>query len=115
MPGWHVITWAIVFAAPVNPAVCAVAVAHEPIHLTARVVVGMAYLAGVSQFGGFVAWYRGMGVIGVARASQLQLAQLLLTLVWAVLMLGEHLSAAVPLTAGIVLGCIVVTQRARVP
>ncbi|MFG3555679.1 EamA family transporter [Micromonospora sp. NPDC047557] len=47
----------------------------------------------ISQFGGFVVWYRGMGLIGVARASQLQLAQPLLTLVWAVLLLGEHLSA----------------------
>lgn len=61
-----------------------------------------------------VAWYRGMGLIGVARASQLQLAQPLLTLVWAVALLGETLTPAVPLTAALVLGCIVVTQRARV-
>jgi drug/metabolite transporter (DMT)-like permease len=76
-------------------------------------VAGLAYLAAVSQLGGFVLWYRGMGEIGVARASQLQLAQPLLTLVWAVLLLGEHVGATAALTALLVLGCIVVTQRAR--
>ncbi|MEO3781137.1 DMT family transporter [Micromonospora sp. B11E3] len=113
MPGWQVIAWGVVLAAPVSLAVCAVALPHEPVRLTAEAITGMAYIAGISQFGGFVVWYRGMGLIGVARASQLQLAQPLLTLVWAVLLLGEHLSAAVPLTAAVVLGCIVVTQRAR--
>ena len=54
-----------------------------------------------------------MGLIGVAKASQLQLAQPLLTLVWAVVLLGEHVSAAILVTAVIVLTCIVVTQRAR--
>ncbi|MFE2282963.1 DMT family transporter [Streptomyces sp. NPDC059443] len=113
MPGWHVIAWGVVLAAPVNLAVAAVALPHEPVHLTAKAVIGMAYITAISQFGGFVVWYKGMGLIGVARASQLQLAQPLLTLLWAVLLLGEHLSPAVPLTAAIVLGCIVVTQRAR--
>jgi len=54
-----------------------------------------------------------MAEIGVTRASQLQLAQPLLTLVWAVLLLGEHLPAAAPVTALIVVACIVVTQRSR--
>lgn len=113
MPGWQVIGWAVVLAAPVSIAVAAIALPQEPVHLTAKAAAGMAYIAGVSQFGGFVVWYRGMGLIGVARASQLQLAQPLLTLVWSVLLLGEQLSVGVPLTAGAVLGCIVVTQRAR--
>lgn len=113
MPGWRVIAWGVVLAAPVNLVVSAWALTQEPVHLTTKALVGMAYIAAISQFGGFVVWYRGMGLIGVARASQLQLAQPLLTLVWAVLLLGEELSPAVPLTAVIVLACIVVTQRAR--
>lgn len=113
MPGWRVIAWGVVLAAPVNLVVSAWALTEEPVHLTTKALIGMAYIAAISQFGGFVVWYRGMGLIGVARASQLQLAQPLLTLVWAVLLLGEDLSPAVPLTAVIVLACIVVTQRAR--
>lgn len=114
MPGWRVIAWGVVLAVPVNLVVAAWALPQEPVHFTVKAVVGMAYIAGISQFGGFVVWYRGMGLIGVARASQLQLAQPLLTLVWAVLLLGEHVSPAAPLTAVVVLVCIVVTQRSRV-
>ncbi|MET8293794.1 DMT family transporter [Streptomyces sp. NPDC005180] len=113
MPGWRVIAWGVVLAAPVNLAVTLWALPHEPVHCTAKALAGMAYIAAVSQFGGFVVWYKGMGLIGVARASQLQLAQPLLTLMWAVLLLGEEIGAAVPLTAVVVLACIVVTQRAR--
>ena len=49
----------------------------------------------------------------IAKASQLQLAQPLLTLVWSVLLLGEHLSPAAPIAAVAVLVCIAVTQRGR--
>ncbi|MER6530185.1 DMT family transporter [Streptomyces sp. NPDC001508] len=113
LPGWQVIAWGVVIAAPVNLAVTAWALSHEPVHLTAKAVAGMAYIAAVSQFGGFVLWYRGMGLIGVAKASQIQLAQPLLTLLWSVLLLGEHVGPVVPMTAVIVLACIVVTQRAK--
>jgi drug/metabolite transporter (DMT)-like permease len=114
LPGWQVIAWAVVIAAPVNLVLTVVALPAEPVHLTGLALLGMAYVAAISQFGGFVFWYRGMSLIGVERASQLQLAQPLLTLVWAALILGEHFTAAVPLTAAVVLSCIVITQRARV-
>jgi drug/metabolite transporter (DMT)-like permease len=113
MPGWQVIAWGVVAAVPVSALVTALALPVEPVHLTGRAVAGMAYVAAVSQFGGFVVWYRGMGVIGVPRASQLQLAQPLLTLGWAVLLLDEHLSPLAPVTALVVLACIAATQRAR--
>lgn len=117
LAGWRVIAWGLLLAAPLNVALTAVAVVHEPVRLTATALLGLGYIAAISQFGGFVVWYRGMGLIGVERASQLQLAQPLLTLVWAVALLGETLPAAVPFTAAAVLGCIVVTQRStmRVP
>jgi drug/metabolite transporter (DMT)-like permease len=114
LPAWSVIAWSIVAALPVSLVVMVVALVHEPVHLTAKAIGGMAYISAISQFGGFVVWYGGMALIGVARASQLQLAQPLLTLAWSVLLMGEHLSALVPITAIAVLACIVVTQRARV-
>ncbi len=113
LPSWQVIAWAVVLAVPVNAAIALLAVQHEPVHLTGTALGGMLYVGAVSQFLGFVVWYRGMGLIGVARASQLQLAQPLFTVVWAVLLLGEHLPASVPVTGVVVLGCIAVTQRAR--
>lgn len=113
LPGWQVIGWAVVAALPVTGLITALALPAEPVAFGAKAVTGLAYTAAVSQFGGFVLWYRGMAEIGVPRASQLQLAQPLLTLVWSVLLLGEELPAAAPVTAVAVLLCIAVTQRAR--
>jgi len=63
---------------------------------------------------GFVAWYRGMGEAGVARASQIQLIQPLLTVTWAALILSEPLSWGTVLAAVSVVLCIGLTQRARI-
>ncbi|CAM5333235.1 DMT family transporter [Streptomyces coeruleorubidus] len=113
MPGWHVIGWALVLCLPLTVPVAAFALAQEPVRLTAHSVTGLLWVAAGSQFLGLVVWYRGMAAVGIPKASQLQLAQPLLTLVWSVLLLGEHLPVAAPLTAAAVLVCIAVTQRAR--
>ncbi|WP_031016591.1 DMT family transporter [Streptomyces sp. NRRL WC-3795] len=113
MPGWQVIGWALVLCLPVTVPMAAVALSFEPVRLTAHGVAGLLWVAVGSQFLGLVVWYRGMAAIGIPKASQLQLAQPLLTLVWSVLLLGEHLTVAAPLTAAAVLVCIAVTQRAR--
>ncbi|WP_079008937.1 DMT family transporter [Streptomyces sp. XY431] len=114
LPGWQVIGWAVVAALPVTALTTALALPAEPVEFGGKALAGLAYTAVVSQFGGFVVWYRGMAAIGVPRASQLQLAQPLLTLIWSVLLLGEVLPAAAPVTAVVVLLCIALTQRARV-
>ncbi|MDH2426096.1 DMT family transporter [Sphaerisporangium sp. TRM90804] len=113
LPGWQVIAWGVVAALPVSALVTALALPWEPVEATAKALAGMAYIAAVSQFGGFVVWYRGMAAIGVPKASQIQLAQPLITLVWSVLLMGERLSPLAAVTAVIVLGCIAATQRAR--
>ncbi|MFD9485490.1 DMT family transporter [Streptomyces sp. NPDC059991] len=112
MPGWQVIGWALILTLPLAVLGSAVALAAEPVQLNAHGVLGVLWVAAGSQFFGLYVWYRGMAAIGVPRASQLQLAQPLLTLVWAVLLLGEHLSPAAPLAAAGVLVCIAATQRA---
>ncbi len=113
MPGWQVIGWALVLCLPLTAPVAAIALSQEPVRLTAHSVTGLVWVAAGSQFLGLVVWYRGMAAIGIPRASQLQLAQPLLTLVWSVLLLGERITPAAPLTAAAVLVCIAVTQRAR--
>ncbi|MFC9909331.1 DMT family transporter [Streptomyces sp. NPDC127197] len=113
MPGWQVVGWALVLCLPLTVPATALALTYEPVRLTAHSVTGVLWVAAGSQFLGLVVWYRGMAAIGIPKASQLQLAQPLLTLVWSVLLLGEHLTVAAPLTAAAVLVCIAVTQRAR--
>ncbi|WP_328860035.1 DMT family transporter [Streptomyces sp. NBC_00306] len=113
MPGWQVIGWALVFCLPLALAGSAVALAHEPVRMTAHGVIGLLWVAAGSTFFGLYVWYRGMASIGIAKASQIQLAQPLLTLVWSVGLLGEEISPAAPVAAVAVLVCIAVTQRAR--
>ncbi|MGO4460669.1 DMT family transporter [Streptomyces sp. M-16] len=113
MPGWQVIGWALVLCLPLTVAGSALGLAYEPVHLTAHGVAGLVWAAAGSTFLGLYVWYRGMAEIGAPRASQLQLAQPLLTLVWSVALLGEHLSPAAPAAAGAVLVCIAVTQRVK--
>ncbi|MGW7525204.1 DMT family transporter [Streptomyces sp. NPDC054783] len=111
MPGWQVIGWTLVLCLPLSVPAAALALTYEPVRLTGHGVAGLLWVALGSQFLGLVVWYRGMAVIGIPRASQLQLAQPLLTLVWSALLLGEHFTAAAPVTAVAVLVCIAVTQR----
>ncbi|MER6270415.1 DMT family transporter [Streptomyces sp900105755] len=113
MPGWQVIGWALVGCLPLTVPAAVLALSYEPVVWNAHGVAGVLWVAAGSQFLGLVVWYRGMAAVGIPKASQLQLAQPLLTLVWSVLLLGEHLTAAAPLTAAAVLVCIAVTQRSR--
>jgi drug/metabolite transporter (DMT)-like permease len=101
-----------VAALPVTLVIAGAALATESARPTVPGLTGLAWLA-VSQFGAMLIWYRGMAAIGVPRASQFQLAQPLLTLVWSVLVLGEQLPSAAPVAAVAVAGCIAVTQRVR--
>ncbi|KIF73633.1 membrane protein [Streptomyces sp. 150FB] len=113
MPGWQVIGWALVAALPLALVGSAVALPFEPVHLSAHGVIGLVWAGAGSSFVGMFAWYRGMAAIGIPRASQIQLAQPLLTLFWSVLLLDEHLTPAAPIAAVAILACIAVTQRAR--
>lgn len=111
LPGWQVIGWALVLCLPLSVTGSVLGLAYEPVHLTGHGVAGLVWAAAGSTFLGLYVWYRGMAEIGAPRASQLQLAQPLLTLVWSVALLGEHLSPAAPIAACAVLVCIAVTQR----
>ncbi len=115
MPAWQVICWAMVLCAPITVPVTGVLLATTDPHWTGEAVAGFAYVSLFSAFLGFFAWYRGMALAGIARASQVQLTQPLLTLVWSALFLGEHLDVATGVAAAGVLVCVAWTQRSRTP
>ncbi len=114
LPGWQVVAWGVVVALPVSlPITLAAAFRSPPAHPGASAIVGLIYVGTISTFVGFFAWYRGLAEAGVARASQLQLAQPLLTITWSVPLLGDHLDTVGLLTAVVVGVCVFVTQRTR--
>ncbi|WP_326820791.1 DMT family transporter [Streptosporangium sp. NBC_01756] len=111
--GWRVISHALVVAAPLTvPATVILALSTEP-RPGAASLAGFAYVGLVSMFLGFIPWYAGLATGGIARAGQTQLAQPLLTLLWAWLLLGERFGPATVAAALAVLVCVALTQRAR--
>ena len=109
--GWRVICWALLIAAPVLVAPVVVAIAFSdrgPVGPDAW--LGFAYVSVVSMFLGFFAWYKGLAAGGVARVGQLQLAQPVLTLGWAALLLGETVSGATILASLFVIGSVALTR-----
>jgi drug/metabolite transporter (DMT)-like permease len=112
--GWQVICWALVLAAPFIAPVVVWRVVTHGLTASPAAWAGFAYVALVSQFLGFFAWYHGLAQGGVARVGQIQLAQPILTLVWSVLLLGERFSWTTVGAAMAVLASAILTQRTRV-
>jgi drug/metabolite transporter (DMT)-like permease len=72
-----------------------------------------AYLGVVSMYLGFYAWYRGLAIGPMARVSQVQLVQPVLTIGWAALLLGEELTWPTGLGGVAVILCAAAAVRIR--
>ncbi len=111
LSGATVISLCLVLSAPI--ALVISAMTPEPLfhpdHVEA--MLGLLYVGAVSMFVAFIAWYSGLSGAGIARASQLQLAQPLLSLLWAALLLDEAVPPTAWLTTGAVVACIAVCLR----
>ena len=112
--GWQVICWALVLGAPVTWTVTIIAAGRTGLHATAPQWAAFGYTAMFSMFLGFFVWYAGMARAGIAKASQVQLAQPALSMVWGWPLLGEHLSLAAIATIVVVLAAVVVGRTAVV-
>lgn len=111
--GARTICWALIVALPATvPATVTSALASPP-RAGASGWAAFGYLTVVSMFLGFFAWYAGLARGGIAAVGQIQLVQPLLTLGWSALLLGEAVGGASVGAAAVVLGCVVLTQRAR--
>jgi drug/metabolite transporter (DMT)-like permease len=112
--GSRVICWALVLSLPLTLPAGVASAAAGGLDAGADAWLGFAYVAIVSMFLAFFAWYAALGRGGVAKIGQVQLVQPLLTLGWAAALLGEHVGAATLAASLAVLASVVATQRARV-
>ncbi|MFB2580598.1 DMT family transporter [Herbiconiux sp. P15] len=114
---WQTICWALVAAAPVMVVLSAVSLsAHplDPADISPQAWLSFAYVAVISMFLGFFAWYRGLAIGPIATVSQMQLLQPVLTLAWAALLLAEPLTPLTLLGALAVIACAALAIRSRV-
>jgi len=86
---WQTIAWALVLAAPAMLVLAVASLLHQPPSATPVQWAAFGYLAVVSMFLGFFAWYRGLAAGPMAQVSQIQLLQPVMSICWAALLLGE--------------------------
>jgi drug/metabolite transporter (DMT)-like permease len=114
MPAAHVICWALVLSAPITAAVTFTILIRQGASAGPLPWLGFVYVATVSMFLAFFGFYRGMAEAGIARVSQLQLAQPVLTLLWSALFVGERIDAPTVAATLFVILCVLVTLKTRV-
>ena len=111
---WQTVSWALVLAAPLLLALTVVSVMGEPPAASATQWLAFAYLACVSMFLGFFAWYRGLAIGPMAQVSQVQLVQPVLSILWAALLLRERVGWATLVGGLVIVACARTAVRARV-
>ena len=89
---WQTVSWALVLASPLMVFLTALAIVQQPPSGTPVQWAAFVYLGVVSMFLGFFAWYHGLAIGPMARISQVQLVQPVLTICWAGLLLGESMT-----------------------
>jgi drug/metabolite transporter (DMT)-like permease len=112
--GWQTICWALLLSMPLVFPLAAAAAATGDLSGGAGAWAGFAYVSLVSMFLGFFAWYAGLARGGVAKIGQVQLAQPVLTLAVAAVLLGERVDPATIAAALLVLASVAGVQRTRV-
>ena len=116
MPGWHVVSWCVVLTLPISLPyfVISLWLGSDNHAVTTTSLLAFLFTAFGSMYFGFFAWYRGLAELGVAKGSQVQLIQSLLTLLWSAWLLNEYVSRDTLLAASVVVICIAITQRIRI-
>ena len=105
--GWQVISWALLLALPMMAADRAAHPADSlERHRRAR-LARLAYVSIFSMLVGFIFWYRGLALGGIAGVGQLQLLQPFFGLILAALLLHE------PVAWTMIVSTLVVSLRRR--
>ena len=91
--GWQVICWALVISFPFIIVPAWLEAPQDAVgSLPLNVILSFLYLALVSQLFGFFFWNKGLALGGVARVSQTQLLQPIVTLVASALLINETIN-----------------------
>ncbi|MFY0801928.1 DMT family transporter [Peribacillus frigoritolerans] len=111
---WQVIAWAIMIGAPFFIIPVGLNLTTEMLHAPIQAWVSLIYLAVVSQFLAYVAWYSGMAMGGIARVSQIQYLQPFLMILFATVFLDESITSFTLVTAMIVVFSVILGKNAPV-
>ena len=109
--GWQVICWALVLALPVMAILAVVTLPMRWSGIGASAWLGLAYVSVFSMLIGFVFWYRGLALGGIAKVGQLQLLQPFFGLALAGLLLHEAVAPAMLAVTAVIVLCVAGAKR----
>ncbi|MCB8840119.1 DMT family transporter [Aurantimonas sp. VKM B-3413] len=109
--GWQVISWALAIALPVMTVATLLTLPTHWGAIAPSAWLGLGYVSVFSMLIGFVFWYRGLALGGIAGVSQLQLLQPFFGLALAGLLLGEPVDWLMATICGVVVLCVAGAKR----
>ncbi|MFJ3957085.1 DMT family transporter [Arthrobacter sp. NPDC090010] len=110
---WQTVSWALVLSLPVMLVLSGASALTQPFTPGPAQWAAFAYLALISMYLGFFAWYRGLAIGPMARVSQVQLVQPVMTIAWSALILGESVGWSTVMGGVAVILCAAFAVRSR--
>jgi len=112
---WQLICWVLVVSLPVSLPLCVVLQPADWSGIGWPAWLGLGYVAVFSMLVGFVFWYRGLALGGIAAVGQLQLLQPFLGLMLAAALLGEAVTWPMLAVTVLVVACVAGAKRHAAP
>ncbi len=109
--GWQVISWALLLALPLMVPVAILTWPSTWSGVGVPAWIGLAYVSVFSMFVGFIFWYRGLAVGGIARVGQLQQLQPFFGLALAGFLLHEPVAWSMVAATALVVVCVFFARR----
>lgn len=104
--GWQVISWALLLALPLMVPIVIWSWPSTWSGVGAPAWIGLAYVSVFSMFVGFIFWYRGLAIGGIARVGQLQQLQPFFGLALAGWLLHEPVAWSMIAATALVVACV---------
>ncbi|MTH66714.1 DMT family transporter [Paracoccus shanxieyensis] len=104
--GWQVISWSLVLSLPIMAALSFATLPASAAGITAPEWAALGYVSLFSMLLGFVFWYRGLAIGGIAGVGQLQLLQPFFGLLLAAVLIGDAVTPAMLAITLVVVGCV---------
>lgn len=109
--GWQVISWALLISLPFMAVIALLSAPASWEPVSWRAWVGLGYVSIFSMMLGFVFWYRGLALGGIAGVGQLQLLQPCFGLLLAAMVLGEPVAGSMVASTVVVILCVAGAKR----